>query len=73
MGRKKNQHQEKIACKSLFYIYVKFILGLGVLHRVGISLKAVNSLFPLHLPLPTRVSALLFLNHLCVLRTSNFK
>lgn len=55
MGRKeKSQHQEKIAYKSLFYIYVKFIFGSGILHRVGISFKTVNSIFPLHLPLPPK-------------------
>lgn len=69
----KNQHQEKMACKRLFSIHVKFIFGPGILHGVGISFKTVNSVFPLHLPLPTKISSLLFLNHLCALSTSHFK
>lgn len=56
----KNQHPEKMGCKSLFYIDVKFIFGPGVLHRVGISFKPVNCVFPSHLPLPTRMSSLIF-------------
>lgn len=59
MGRKKkNQHREMIARKSLFYVYVKFIFSAGILQRVGISFKTVNSIFPFRLPLPTKVSSL---------------
>lgn len=47
-----------IARKSLFYVYVKFIFSAGILQRVGISFKTVNSIFPFRLPLPTTVSSL---------------
>lgn len=71
-GKGKNRHQEMIACKSLFSICVKFIFGPGVLPRVGISFETVNSVFPPHLPRPTTIGSLLFLNPR-VLRRSNFK
>lgn len=72
-GKKQNQHGEKTAYKSLFYIYVKFIFGAGILRGVGISFKTVNSAFPFHLPLPSKVSSLWLLNFSVSSEWSNFK